>query len=431
MIRKVPNREPHWAAADWYWAIETDDMRLLLTDHEMQTAQYRAERNPEDFEREEPEPEEPPVEDPEPEPGDDDNDDPAEWFSGRYALSLDGLPGMLDIDAGTVTLPIFGRVAAAIDELGGKVIATFEVPGHGEGTIELTYRDGALSGHATTAGQRVPVTGQRESEAPEPEPQEPLPPVEPNPDAPPWRANEPRGFTTLTDRAFDAINEPGWSHTPSGRTDGTQARFEIVRAPDAPVSPPSVGRITFPRGHTGSGSSSYNVHVGHRLATPRRLYLALALRMSPNWYGHSGSSVNKVLYIGQSTMLLVRGGRNNPLFPRFGTQGAENRNCDWDSEANRAKPTREQAEIRRGAWHNIEVLMEMGDRGQPNGAVKLWKDGVLILDFVGIRMLRATDDQYGEIGSIRWHPIYGGQGGVDVPADQWQEIDHFYISAEH
>lgn len=419
MIRKVPNREPHWAAADWYWAIETDDMRLLLTDHEMQAAQYRAERNPEDFEREEPEPE----------PGDDDSDDPAEWFSGRYALSLDGLPGMLDIDAGTVTLPVFGRVAAAIDELNDKVTATFEVPGHGEGTIELTYRDGALSGHATTAGQRVPVTGRRESEAPEPS--EPLPPVEPNPDAPPWRANEPRGMVTLTDRAFDAVSEPGWTHTPSGRTDGTQARFEIVRAPDAPVSPPNVGRIIFPRGHTGSGSSSYNVHVGHRIATPRRLYLALALRVSDNWYGHSGSSVNKVLYIGHTMLLLIRGGRDRPLYVRIGTQGVGNRNLDWDSEANLAKPRAEQAELVRGQWRNVEILIDMGTRGRPDGAVRVWIDGVLTHDFQGVQTLQAASGQYGEIGSVRWHPIYGGQGGVDVPADQWQEIDHFYISAEH
>lgn len=397
MIRKVLNREPHWAAADWYWAIETDDMRLLLTDHEMQAAQYRAERNPEDFEREEPEPEEPPVEEPEPEPepGDDDSDDPAEWFSGRYALSLDGLPGMLDIDAGTVTLPIFGRVAAAIDELGGRITATFEVPGHGEGTIELTYRDGALSGHATTASQRVPVTGRREADAPEPEPQEPLPPptgggggldADFHDDFSSGDLSRRQGgFRWTGSRYTDVVSMGGGQHAmrlrygprePDGKTHmWAEQRFDHAPTLEQWLEYMMYVPENYRHGFDGGSANNIKLHAA----------------WGPLGYSKPGNGVFQLwtsgALNGSSTANWSRRGPGDAhgLYPR----GYEGSRLFID----RARHA--------GKWIRVRMHLKRSDPGRENGVVELWRDEELVYGFY-------ADRNHGSDSDPSLNPFTGG-----------------------
>lgn len=84
-----------------------------------------------------------------------------EWASGQWELTVDGQPGALDFDAGTVTLPVFGTLAMTADVSGESATISYTVPGVGPGSMSLTHSDDSLSGTATAGGVTVPVTGQR------------------------------------------------------------------------------------------------------------------------------------------------------------------------------------------------------------------------------------------------------------------------------
>ena len=241
--------------------------------------------------------------------------------------------------------------------------------------------------------------------------------------------HEPAGYVRITERPFSAANEGGWldeDGTPGGGE--PTASFAIVNDPAAPRSPGRVGAITFPAGYSGGGRTSLlggSTFGGLRPA--RGLYLEFWFRVSENWYAHTGGQ-NKIFYVGHPVVVEFGYGLGRqPVQLWVALQGGETSDLRWNSAANQVRPTARQAELVRGRWHHVELLLRMNTPGRPDGEVHLWMNGVKTHQFVH-RSILAASGQNGSIGFLAWRPIYGGQGGERVPAAQRQFLDHLYLS---
>lgn len=236
--------------------------------------------------------------------------------------------------------------------------------------------------------------------------------------------NEPAGLTMITDRAFNARVEDSWT-----ATDGSMATFDIVTDATAPRSPSNVGRITFPAGLSGNGSSSQmaSTTLGGLSGYTDQIYIHFWLMLSANWYAHDFSAVNKVFYVGDPLIIDAHGSGTGDMHLMLAIQGGENVNCTYNSVLNEVSPTAAQAEIVRGQWHEIEVLVELNTPTVANGTLHAWIDGVKTHQFGGRRIL--GNAPYNVVNRLDWHPIYGGGGASNVPADQWMYMDHVYLSA--
>lgn len=373
-----------------------------------------------------------------------------DWNSGVWSMKAGDMSVMLDLDRNTITVPGYGTFPTSSRMSGSNLVVTIDADRLGSGTMTLSESNGELRGTAEGAGIRANVVARRAStSAPAPEtpsqprPSEPAPsqpaPSQPAPTQPGTspkpptsgvgeRRNEPAGFSMITERSFSSLNEAGWRDRGASASSGVRASIDIVNDPSAPGADKQVGRVVFPRGFTGSGSSSRMVNSGVNVGTPDKLYMSFWFKVSDNWYGHTGSSVNKVFYVGHPLVIDAHGNGNSPLHLQLSLQGGETSNAKWNSSDNEVRPTSAQAQIRRGEWHHIEVLVEMNTPGQANGRLHAWIDGVKTHQFSNRRILAAGGGGRGEIGELRWHPIYGGQNGSNIPSDQYQYIDHIYVS---
>lgn len=372
--------------------------------------------------------------------------DPA-WNRGVWNISGGGVSAVLDLDRGTITIPRYGTFDIAARTTGNRLIVTIEAGSYGSGTMSLTHANGELRGTATGEGRNESVVGRRSStptptpapDAPNnPRPSQPAPsqppPSQPAPSQPPAAGgngkypNEPANFVMITDRGFNGRDEGGWSDRAAPASSGIRASFDIVSDPTAPQSPGGVARVTLPTGYTGAGSSSRMVGSRIQIGTPDKIYMSFWLKVSDNWFNHTGASISKLFYIGHPLYLGLRGSGNSPLQFQFSLQGGESSNARWNDSDNRVRARAEQAEIVRGEWHQVEILVEMNDPGASNGRLHAWIDGVKTHEFHNKTILASGGGQYGEIGHIDYHPIYGGANGRDVPETQHQYLDHVYVS---
>ena len=83
------------------------------------------------------------------------------------------------------------------------------------------------------------------------------------------------------------------------------------------------------------------------------------------------------------------------------------------------------AEITRGVWHLLELVAVGNTAGNMDGSVDWWLDGVHVGSY-------AVQWQTGATFWSRIHgtTIWGGTGQI-VPALQWVEWDHMYISGKN
>src|SRR5689334_794471 len=101
-----------------------------------------------------------------------------------------------------------------------------------------------------------------------------------------WRANEPTGMTTVTDRPYDAQNELGWADTWSSDA-------FITSDAGAPQSPSNIFRCFY--GATRNDSSAPAAWDPPGLSQKRTVYSAHWFKFSSNWQGHN-SGTNKLYY---------------------------------------------------------------------------------------------------------------------------------------
>lgn len=269
----------------------------------------------------------------------------------------------------------------------------------------------------------APATRNPAPVEPRPQPAESTPPVESNPpvlSGPRFQGtgpgpNEPAGFTEVTERGFNELAENGWQA-------GPPRNFSIVDDPSAPVSPPHIGRATFPAGF---GGGTGPIRTGKKLEQYEftSIYISFWVRFSDNWFGHP-SGVNKILHIWvggvNHVYLSAQGTRRGRLSPQINLQGIHERPVSRN-----LRPNQDGRALDRGVWHHWEVVLRSGTPGMPDASVEWWVDGRKAGAYFNINMLKPQDTNFWE--KVDWNPTWGGRGG-QLREPQYMDMDDFYIS---
>ena len=82
-----------------------------------------------------------------------------------------------------------------------------------------------------------------------------------------------------------------------------------------------------------------------------------------------------------------------------------------------------------GAWHHLEMVMELNAPGAANGVLKLWRDGVLLFDYANIEYTSQANGYLQGFNQYSFQPIWGGGGGTKNQTDHLF-LDHVYAYGE-
>ena len=252
---------------------------------------------------------------------------------------------------------------------------------------------------------------------------------------------EPAGYTPIVGRRFNtlAATDPdrGTGSLPykTGGSEGwdgfeySQSNLSIASDPAAPLSPSSVLRIHYAANRAGGVSPGTAQSLPFRSgygATPRELYMSYAFKASTSFYGHP-TSTNKIFFYwvagGPRVFDRLVGTGMNPLRYQVALQGTAP-TCETRTRltGNRGAS----ATIARGQWYHVELQMVLNSAGSCNGLVRVWLNGVLLMEYTNVGIL-AAGEASGRWDQLQLRPVWGGGGSTTPQAfDLW--IDHAYVS---
>ena len=78
-----------------------------------------------------------------------------------------------------------------------------------------------------------------------------------------------------------------------------------------------------------------------------------------------------------------------------------------------------------GVWHHIEMVNEQNTLGQANGILRMWIDGIKVMEYTNITYI--TPGNTAGFWSWRWNPTWGGGLGPKT-RDDYMRMDHVYLS---
>jgi hypothetical protein len=260
------------------------------------------------------------------------------------------------------------------------------------------------------------------------------------------RANEPAGYTTLSERPFNTkamsdsdrgVRQPDGTYLGGSEGwDGAESsRPRVLRETnfdDAPQSAPNGFRWLYAHDMR-SGVSPGTVQTVHHRWTQgsaprpmRELYISMHIRLSRNWSGNQSNTNKMPSFVGI-------GGGNNQVF--FSAEGkfADPLELQWRMQgiADTRSRIRTGYYVQRGAWEHWEWVLRCNSAPYAaDGQLDAWVDGNRVLDVDDIVFTKESGAEAGTACS--WNifsmvPVFGG-GGPYVPHDQWIDVDHVYIS---
>ena len=231
----------------------------------------------------------------------------------------------------------------------------------------------------------------------------PPPPPPPPPPSTGW-TNQPGGYSTVTDQAWDGLTTLGWNSMYN-----TNGYATIVGDATAPLSPGNVIQYKYPSGFVAGSAPATEWHA---LPSLTHAYVGLWWKASNPWQGNL-TGVNKIQYLfsnSQGSMFLcMYGSPGGPyelrVFPQFSV-----------SQDVWLTPNVNHVPVTLGQWHKIEWVVDYN-----GGVVKWWLDGQLIGSYTGIPMPSTPLVEY------HLTPVWGGVDGVKSETDYYW-YDHVYIS---
>lgn len=231
--------------------------------------------------------------------------------------------------------------------------------------------------------------------------------------------NEPSGFKSISSEPFDELPPRGppdrasrWVVTANPKA------LTIVDDPTGPLSPGRVIAGRFPRGHPG-GRGPFRVVLRFG-RTVSQVYMCTGTKLSPGFTNNGNWETKWGFYLTPYTDAPYKLNHYFKLTNHVGVilqshRGALNRNMHG----------RFNLMASQGRWHKVEILVVGNSRGLANGTARVWVDDRLVLNETNVRFF--YPDQEPAFNGITWNPTYGG-GRNPVPADQYQYIDHWYVS---
>ncbi len=253
-------------------------------------------------------------------------------------------------------------------------------------------------------------------------------PVAPNV---PW-PNEPPDFATLSDYGFDdpfivgsAVPlADGWF------LDNPDGNAMEAHDPDAPLSPPNVGRWRYPIGFVGGTGPAA---MYRSLQEPRReMYFGYRWRASSPWQGHP-SGVNEISFVlAQDNILVVQ--MNGPpegpfaliMTTEFTTSNGHLANSWGDDPGARQLGGNVRGGnyiVTPGRWYDIEVYFRMSTTPTSrDGILQWWVNGIPVGDYRTVNF-----DAAHPFDEFQFSPTWGGVGGAKTEEDDFW-YDHVRLS---
>jgi hypothetical protein len=260
------------------------------------------------------------------------------------------------------------------------------------------------------------------------------------------RANAPVGFTVLSDMPFSgAVASTGFGSltATSGINWGTYASAagRLTQVSDATARQSAPDTVSFlyptglPFGENPGGSMWFETGQTNGY---RKWYESLVFRIGDAGgfetqlvgvkalgYWGAGANTGTRDKLDQFYMIIEGNGSNTSVMtqwlPWFAQQGPV-AGPRWDMNMNTG------TRIIANTWHELELVMESNTIGSANGVLKVWLDGVQIMNHTTVTWIDATYP-------IAFHgrkldPIWGGGGGANRSRDDRTYFDHSYISGE-
>lgn len=241
--------------------------------------------------------------------------------------------------------------------------------------------------------------------------------------------NEPAGFTVISDRAFNADGENGWSaNTDAGN------HFSIVTDATAPRSPSNVGQANYPIGWNIGGNDPISTQIAIASGNYSQLYHSFWVKLSSNWIPHP-SGTNKIGFTtigGTPNTYLCFQHSSFPMSAFFKMQNGSQTNSP-DTNGNNPGvnlgPNVSDVPLNANIWYHWEVLMQFNTASNYDGVARWWINGTEAGRWTNIRY-STTTHIFGEGSGVSWKPIYGGSGSGTLSVAMQMWMDHYYLSGK-
>jgi uncharacterized protein YjdB len=249
--------------------------------------------------------------------------------------------------------------------------------------------------------------------------------------------NEPAGFTELARNDWSAL--PGswgpsrWGTTGGGSPsgwDGPPTEVSIVTDATAPVGGTNVLRGWYPEGFPG-GYGAGRTGYSFGSAQPGSVFIGMWVKVDPDFVNHIFQL--KWHYVWMSTTDLMwidwrhrfEGNTSNESAWETSNLRLRFQGSGWGYPAELVEQNVQPSivEFHRGQWTKLELYMDMGTPGTASGTVRLWQDGVLIVELLNWTFPAGA----GGFDRTYHEGTYGG-GSQPHPQDQAWYVAQTYIS---
>jgi hypothetical protein len=250
------------------------------------------------------------------------------------------------------------------------------------------------------------------------------PPAAGNPNAPDTASagngggsgNEPSDFSQVAKNDLRALNEDGWY------VDGGSG-YGIVNEASATGGDQGFLRATF-RGGEGESTTPVRMQKNIDAAGRTQIYWSYWVRVSSNFEGHP-TATNKINFAWMNGapifFMSAEGVGNGPLTLTARMQSpAESREYFRPNQG-------ASGNFSRGSWHRVELIARGNTAGNGDGLIKVWLDGVRIIEYRDVRFTGSGQDK--TFDYIDFTPIWGGRGGT-VTNTMTMDLDHMYVSGK-
>ena len=252
-------------------------------------------------------------------------------------------------------------------------------------------------------------------------------------------SNEPGGFSRIAETGFSAV--PSGTNGIAG-TWANDAGATVQSDGTAPASASSVLQFKYAAGlQPGYGPGGDFFGWAGSVAASEApeyssIYESLWLEIVGSSFETQAWGVKLLGYWGVGQKYTWPDGVPNQIFSRIvgnGTTSAQTNwelqilgqnHIDWTKAQNRNLTKRVVA----GHWQHYELVMTLNTVGSANGVLKVWLDGVLILEHYDV-VYRTASNSSGFYGRD-FHPIWGGAGGASKSRDDYVRLDHLYMSGQ-
>jgi hypothetical protein len=269
----------------------------------------------------------------------------------------------------------------------------------------------------------------------------PEPPTASPPSAPSVnRPNEPAGFLPVAEHHWPAF--PNSQYATLGQWEDVSSSNYSVVSMTTPTGDGSAMQVRLPKGMT-AGVSPGKFRFWRTMtvsdATPlQEMYVSAWIRIAGSdfenqavgtklfyWaYGNAYNTNDATVYLrGETGSQAILS--QMQLFAQVSP--GDNRDPDDAVVRNLYQNTGSSRRFTVGAWHHLEMVVNVGTPDRADGSIKIWLDGDLVLSHSDVKHLDSDYDFTRGFFQAEWAPIWGGIGGTRT-RDDFMQVDQFYVS---